>query len=80
MTPRWIYWVTVGFSVSLSTIMFYFAYRFVPRRRPRAWTALFGALLAAMMWEVAKQAFRIYIRSSPSTTRSTDPSACSSCS
>jgi len=62
VTPRWIYWVTVGFSVSLSTIMFYFAYRYVPRRRPRAWAAVTGALLAAMLWEVAKQAFRIYIR------------------
>lgn len=60
--PRWLYWVTVGFSVSLSTVMFYFAYRFVPRRRPRAWAAVIGALLAAILWEVAKQAFRVYIR------------------
>ena len=60
--PRWLYWTTVGFSVALSTIMFYFAYRFVPRRRPRAWAAVIGAFLAACLWEVAKQAFRIYIR------------------
>jgi membrane protein len=48
--------------VALSTFMFYFAYRFVPRRRPRVLAALVGALLAAMLWEVAKQLFRQYIR------------------
>ena len=62
LAPRWLYWATVGFSVTLSTIMFYLAYRFVPRRRPRAFAALVGALLAAILWEVAKQLFRIYIR------------------
>lgn len=59
---KWTYAITVGFSVGLSTVMFYFAYRFVPRRRPRVLAALVGALLAAMLWEVAKQVFRIYIR------------------
>jgi membrane protein len=62
VAPRWLYWTTVGFSVTLSTVMFYFAYRFVPRRRPRAFAAVVGALLAAILWEVAKQMFRIYIR------------------
>src|SRR5438067_12288962 len=42
--------------------MFYFAYRYVPRRRPRAWTALVGGILAACLWEAAKQLFRVYIR------------------
>jgi len=62
MPPRWLYWVTVGFSVLLSSMMFYFAYRYVPRRRPRAGAALTGAVLAALLWEVAKQVFRWYIR------------------
>ena len=42
--------------------MFYFAYRYVPRRRPRAWAALVGGVLAAILWEAAKQLFRVYIR------------------
>jgi membrane protein len=42
--------------------MFYFGYRYVPRRRPRTWAALIGGLLAAGLWEIAKQLFRLYIR------------------
>ena len=58
----WKYWTTVGFSVALSTAMFYFAYRYVPRRRPHVGPALIGAVLTALLWEVAKQLFRLYIR------------------
>lgn len=58
----WTYTITVGFSVALSTMMFYFGYRYVPRRRPRISAALVGGLLAASLWEVAKQLFRVYIR------------------
>jgi membrane protein len=59
---RWAYAITIGFSVILSTMMFYFGYRYVPRRRPRMWAALVGGLLAGALWEVAKQLFRLYIR------------------
>jgi membrane protein len=59
---RWLYWLAVAFSLSLSTAMFYFGYRYVPRRRPRASAALVGAVLSALLWEVAKQLFRLYIR------------------
>ncbi|HEV8472903.1 MAG TPA: YihY/virulence factor BrkB family protein [Methylomirabilota bacterium] len=62
MPARWLYWVTVAFSVSLSSTMFYFAYRYVPWRRPRPLPALTGAVLAAVLWEIAKQLFRLYIR------------------
>jgi membrane protein len=58
----WLYWTTVAFSVVLSTAMFYFAYRYVPHRRPRRTSALTGAFLTALLWEVAKQLFRLYIR------------------
>jgi membrane protein len=62
-TPaNWIYWSAVGFSLSLSTAMFFFCYRYVPRRRPHAGAALTGAVLAALLWELAKQLFRLYIR------------------
>jgi len=53
---------TIAFSITLSTMMFYFGYRYVPRRRPRVGAALVGGLLAACLWEVAKQLFRVYIR------------------
>jgi membrane protein len=56
------YAIYVGFSVVLSSLMFYVGYRYVPRRRPRVWTALVGGVLAGMLWEVAKQLFRLYIR------------------
>jgi membrane protein len=59
---QWAYAITIAFSVTLSTLMFYFGYRYVPRRRPRMWTALVGGLLAGGLWEVAKQLFRLYIR------------------
>jgi membrane protein len=59
---QWTYAITIGFSVILSTMMFYLGYRYVPRRRPRMWAALVGGLLAGMLWEVAKQLFRLYIR------------------
>lgn len=58
----YLYWSAVAFSVALSTAMFYFAYRYVPRRRPRRSAALTGAVLTALLWEVAKQIFRLYIR------------------
>jgi len=59
---EWAYGITIAFSIALSTVMFYFAYRYVPRRRPRVLSALVGALLTAALWEIAKQLFRFYIR------------------
>ena len=56
------YAITIAFSITLSSLMFYFGYRYVPRRRPRTWAALIGGLLAAGLWEIAKQLFRLYIR------------------
>jgi membrane protein len=63
LMPRaWIYYTTLGFSLVTSTVMFYLAYRWVPLRRPRTSAALAGAVLASVLWEVAKQLFRLYIR------------------
>ena len=59
---RGAYAITIAFSITLSSMMFYFGYRYVPRRRPRMWTALVGGLLAGGLWEIAKQLFRLYIR------------------
>lgn len=59
--PRWFGFASLGLSLTLSTLMFYFAYRYVPRRRVRPGVALAGAILASLLWEVAKQLFRLYI-------------------
>jgi len=49
-------------SLMLSTVMFYCAYRYVPRRQVRVVPALAGAILASVLWEIAKQLFRLYIQ------------------
>ncbi|MBI4634813.1 MAG: YihY/virulence factor BrkB family protein [Candidatus Rokubacteria bacterium] len=59
---EWIEWTNLGLSLSLSSLMFFLGYRYVPYRRVRAGAALPGALLASGLWEIAKQGFRIYIR------------------
>src|SRR5947199_10305554 len=48
-------------SPALATGMFYLAYRYVPHRRVGVGAALAGAVLASVLWEVAKQLFRLYI-------------------
>jgi membrane protein len=62
LASEWSLGITIAFSVTLSTMMFYFAYRYVPRRQPARIAALPGAILTALLWEVAKQLFRLYIR------------------
>ncbi|MBI2158593.1 MAG: YihY/virulence factor BrkB family protein [Candidatus Rokubacteria bacterium] len=59
---HWFQWGSVGLSLTVSFLMFYLAYRFVPRRHVRPGAALAGALLASLLWEIAKQLFRLYIR------------------
>ena len=53
---------TLVSSFILSGVMFYLAFRYVPRRPMRPRAALAGALLGTVLWEIAKQLFRIYIR------------------
>jgi membrane protein len=60
--PQWFDFASFGLSLSLSALMFYLAYRFVPRQRPRAGSALAGAMLASLLWEAAKQLFRLYVQ------------------
>ncbi len=62
VSRRWLDLGAVAASLAVSTAMFYLGYRYVPYRRPRAGAALAGGLLAAGLWEVAKQLFRLYIR------------------
>jgi membrane protein len=60
--PRWFALAALPLSLALSTVMFYCAFRYVPRRRVRAVPALAGAVLASVLWEIAKQLFRLYIQ------------------
>ena len=62
VSGQMVYATSLGFSLALSTGMFFFAYRFIPRRRPGLGPVLAGALLATLLWEIAKQLFRLYIR------------------
>jgi len=59
--PRWLDVTGLPVSLALSTLMFYLAFRYVPHRRVRVGAALAGAVLASVLWEVAKQLFRLYI-------------------
>jgi len=60
--PGWLGWGGLPLSLALSTVMFYLAYRYVPRRRVSVLVALAGAILASVLWEAAKQLFRLYIQ------------------
>jgi membrane protein len=58
----WIASMSFVLAVLLSTAMFYMLYRFLPSRRVATGSALTGALLTSLLWEIAKQLFRLYIR------------------
>src|SRR5258705_9797296 len=60
--PGWFGLAALPLSLALSTVMFYCAYRYVPRRQVRVGPALAGAVLASVLWEIAKQLFRFYIQ------------------
>ena len=62
LSSRWINSANLAFSVALSTGIFYLWYRYVPRRRVRHGAVLAGAIVAAILWEIAKQLFSLYIR------------------
>ena len=62
VSRQWIGSAWVGFSLTVSTLMLYFGYRYLPRRRVRSGAALAGAVLASLLWEVAKRLFRLYVR------------------
>src|SRR5712691_1365964 len=62
VSKQWIGFAWVGFSLTVSALMLYFGYRYLPRRRIRAGSALAGAVLASVLWEIAKRLFRLYVR------------------
>jgi membrane protein len=63
MPGEWIQSVVILLSIGFSTALFFIAYRYFPHRRVPVGAALAGAILASLLWEVAKQLFRWYILS-----------------
>jgi membrane protein len=61
-TGQWVAGASLGMSLVLSTALFYLGYRYVPHRTIRVGAALSGAVMASVLWEVAKQLFGLYIR------------------
>jgi membrane protein len=59
--PVALHWAGTLLTVLLDTGLFVMIYRFVPNRRIRWSSVLAGALVTALLWELAKQAFRLYI-------------------
>jgi membrane protein len=65
---RWLHWLwnstlsVTGLLLPLliTTVMFFQLYYLVPQPHPRKRSALSGALIAAILWEVTKQAFTYY--------------------
>lgn len=58
-----------GFTVGISTLMFFIIYTTVPNTRVRAGPAIIGAITAAIAWEAGKWGFGEYIRMSLSYAR-----------
>jgi membrane protein len=61
MPPEWVRSLSLALAVAFGTSLFFVVYRYFPHQRVPAGAAFAGALLAALLWEVAKQAFRWYI-------------------
>ena len=59
----WVRSWSLALALALSTAFFFVPYRYFPHRRVPVGAALAGALLAAVLWEAAKQLFRWYILS-----------------
>jgi membrane protein len=62
-----IVWVAVRFlsplaGLAVGLVFFYVVYRVVPRRRPSRRAAVEGALVSAVLWEIAKLAFGYFTR------------------
>jgi membrane protein len=54
-------WAGLFLAIATDTALFVVLYRFVPARRLRWASTLIGGVTAAVLWETAKQFFRLYI-------------------
>ena len=58
---EWMRSLSLALALAFSSTFFFIAYRYFPHRKIPAGAALAGALLAAVLFESAKQLFRWYI-------------------
>jgi len=64
--PPRLQWVTLQLApMAVSAIAFFLMYRFVPHRRVPWRHALVGGVVAALLFEVSKEGFAIYVRYAP---------------
>ncbi len=61
MPRQWIRWMVITIALGSNVALFFVSYRYFPTRRVHGGAALAGALLASVLWEIAKQLFRWYI-------------------
>jgi membrane protein len=61
MPPQWVRGLAMLVSFGLNTVLFFITYRYFPSRRIRVVPAVAGALLASVLWEIARSLFRWYI-------------------
>jgi membrane protein len=62
------YWIARGLAFVFITMMFFALYKYLPVRKVRTRTALLAALFSGLFFEMAKQLFRILVRSMNPTT------------
>jgi len=54
-------WVSILLAFLFTIAMFFFLYKLVPFQRIRTEAAFLGALAGGVLWELAKQVFRLYL-------------------
>jgi membrane protein len=62
------YWIGRALAFLFITLMFFALYKYLPVRKVRTRTALLAALFSGLFFEIAKQVFRILVRSMNPTT------------
>ena len=64
--PPRLQWLTLQLApISVSSVAFFLMYRYVPHRRVPWRHALVGGVVAALLFEVSKEGFAIYVRYAP---------------
>jgi membrane protein len=63
MPRQWVRYMFIALALGFNTGLYFVVYRYFPTRRVHVGAALAGAVLASLLWEIAKQIFRWYILS-----------------
>jgi membrane protein len=63
MPRQWVRYTFLAIALGFNTALYFVVYRYFPTRRIHMGAAMAGAVLASLLWEIAKQIFRWYILS-----------------